>query len=458
MTSRRRFIRRAAGLSLVPAAMTGLLSACDMIPPFNGGGGSGDGGGGTFTGYGPLTSEVGPVAIPEGFQISTFGAIGAEMSDGNLTPIAHDGMAAFAAGGPGSGRIRLLRNHEDRNGPTAPLVAESAYDRLGGGGVVTLEVDRNRNLVRDFVSLSGTIVNCAGGPTPWGSWLTCEETTAGTASGYEKPHGYVYEVPSSAEGPVAPVPLKAMGRFSHEAIAMDPSSGIVYLTEDGASGFYRFLPNQVPGGQGSLQAGGRLQMLKVEGQPRIELFNGQMIGQTYDTAWVDIDEVDPPDAEENPNAVFQQGFEQGGARFDRLEGCWYGENSIFFHDTSGGDVGAGQVWRYLPGQEQLALIFESPGTEVLDSPDNLTVSPHGGIIMCEDGGSTDYVRGLTPEGQVYDLMRNNLNEAEWAGATFSPDGQTLFVNIQGATSGTPAEAEGQGLTIALWGPWGGRGL
>lgn len=90
---------------------------------------------------------------------------------------------------------------------------------------------------------------------------------------------------------------------------------------------------------------------------------------------------------------------------------------------------------------------------MLDNPDNLTVSPRGGIVMCEDGGGSDFVRGLTPGGEVFDLAKNILNDTEWAGATFSPDGRTLFVNIQGPTRGQAADHEGEGLTVAIWGPW-----
>lgn len=455
--SRRSFLRR-AGLGIVSSSVAGLMAACDTNDAKVAGG---DGAaaaavstagrrGRPGVGYGPLVPTDGPAELPRGFQFRTFGVIGDRMSDGNLTPIALDGMAAFEAP---RNRVRLVRNHEDRNGPTAPLTTTNAYDRLGGGGVVTLEVGPNRKLERDFVSLSGTIVNCAGGPTPWGSWLSCEENTSGPSSGYEQPHGYVFEVPSSANGPVEPVPIKAMGRFRHEAVAVDPSTGIVYLTEDGASGFYRYLPNDTSGRVGSLHKGGALQMLKVEGSPQIELFNSQSIGQSYDVAWVDIDEPDPAEAESNSIAVFLQGFAKGGARFDRLEGCWYGDGSIFFHDTSGGDAGAGQVWQYTPSQEKLTLIFESPSTDVLDSPDNLTVNPHGGLVMCEDGGGDNFLRGLTPSGEVYDLAKNTLNGREWAGATFSPDGRTLFVNIQGPTGGTTEAGAGEGLTLAIWGPW-----
>jgi uncharacterized protein len=505
-SNRRTFLRRAAGtvgISLIPISLSGLVSACtdsslvgtdeamgdEMLHRVGRGKG----------GYGPLVNDNGVVAVPEGFQVKTFGAIGDPMSDGNVTPIAHDGMAAFPYGSGNNnrlsfdddddghgrgrdddddddrgadrrGRVRLLRNHEARN-PAAPgaAIGDNPYDSRAGGGVVTLEVSSNRELIRDFVSLSGTWVNCAGGPTPWGSWLTCEETVVGPNEGFEKQHGYVFEVPSWANSPVQPVPLKAMGRFSHEAIAIDPSTGIVYLTEDNGftagnpdrpgSGFYRFIPRNRSGRYGSLQAGGRLQMARVKRQPKAQLFMGGSVGDTYDIEWVDINNPDPFPTDagttngQRMTAVFYQGWNKGAAAFSRLEGCWYGEGSIFFDDTAGGAAGVGQVWQYVPRRNKLVLVFESPGVHVLDSPDNITVSPRGGVILCEDGGGEQFVRGLTPRGEIFDLMRNSMSDSEFAGACFSPDGETLYVNIQGTTSGTPQTGAGKGMTIAMWGPW-----
>lgn len=444
--------------------MSGLVAACARAgaPPAGGGAraaalraGPGEGG------YGELVREAGPLALPEGFRVRAFGAVDDPMSDGRPTPIAHDGMAAFAAG---SGRVRLLRNHEDRNGPTRALVPDAAYDPLGGGGVVTLELDAaSGELRRDFVSLSGTTVNCAGGPTPWGSWLSCEETTVGPSHGYEQPHGYVFEVPIAADGPVDPVPLRAMGRFSHEAVAVDPASGIIYETEDrgyralnpawAGSGFYRFLPDA----PGEPAAGGRLQAAAVTGHPELHMFRGREVGESHRVTWVDIDEPDPSGAERNPSAVFLRARERGAAVFDRLEGCWFGDGSVFFHDTRGGDARRGQVWQYRPDANggRFVLVFESPDASLLDGPDNITVSPRGGVLMCEDGGGVQFLRGLTPDGRIFDVARNTLGDgtSEFAGATFGPRGRVLYVNIQGPTSGTTAAGAGRGVTLAIEGPW-----
>jgi hypothetical protein len=452
--TRRSFLRGAAGLALVPTSITGLVAACSRA-------GGSDKSAPRISDYGPLLDPPSgePLALPEGFSVRAIGRVGDVMSDGRQTPLGHDGMAAFSAP---RGRVRLVRNHEARNSPgfNPPIGGGArAYDRLADGGTTTLEFDRAGRLVRDFVSLEGTIVNCAGGPTPQGSWLTCEEAVDGPLEGFEKPHGYVFEVPSAANGPVVAVPLKAMGRFQHEAIACDPATGFVYLTEDNGradgpgSGFYRFRPVDPD----DLRAGGALDMLKVVGDPGRILHAEAEAFVDFAVEWVPIADPDPADADEFPLAeretlVFGQGAEQGAAAFQRLEGCWYGEDRVFFHDTCGGPVRKGHVWEYDPGAESLRLVFVSPGVDVLDSPDNLTVSPNGSIVICEDGSGTQYVRGLTRDGHIFDLARNTLNNTEFAGATFSPDGATLFVNIQGSTSGKVTRAV-PGVTLAIRGPW-----
>lgn len=412
--------------------------------------------------YGPIEAKKSNntgealIALPAGFQYTVLCKTGAKMSDGHATPRAHDGMAAFRH----KGKIRLVRNHEINNRVGKPDVCigkkDHAYDPLAGGGTATLTIDpKTRELISDYISLCGTLQNCAGGPTPWGSWITCEETILGKTTiktqqgqslgGFEQNHGYCFDVPALSDRPASPIPLKQMGRFVHEAIAVDPKSGIVYLTEDiGSAGFYRFLPNR----KEKLAEGGQLQMLAVKGKPEYDARIGQKVGAKIPVVWVDIANPDPPEADSDPLAVYKQGKAKGGATFTRLEGCWYGDKRIFFTSTSGGDKRLGQVWEYQPeGKTEgtLILLFESPGPEVLDMPDNITVSPRGGLVVCEDGSKEEYIRGLTRDGRIFDFAKNivpGFEQNEFAGATFSPDGDTLFVNIQ-----TP------GITFAIWGPW-----
>lgn len=422
---RRTFLRGTGAAIALSALMAGAAHAQPSRPGAGGG-------------YGPLApAPGGELLLPAGFTYVAFGRTGSIMSDGVPTPGSHDGMAAFDAG---DGLVRLVRNHERGGG--VPF-AQPAYDSAAGGGTTTLVFDTNEMvLVSSFGTLSGTIRNCAGGPTPSGSWITCEETF--TSLDVPVPHGYNFEVPADATGPVTPVPLKAMGRFVHEAVCVDPATGIVYETEDrGASGLYRFIPTD----RDDLAAGGVLEMLAVKDRPQYDTRTGQRTEGVLPVEWVRIDDPDPASAD--ASAVFNQGRAKGGATFARLEGAWWSDadDSAYIVATSGGDIGAGQVFQYTPRGDSggtLKLVYESPDRNQLESPDNITVSPRtGGLVLCEDGGGKDLVRGLSTGGEIFPFCEfNGTNGSEWAGATFSSDGRVLFVNMQSP-----------GTTYAITGPW-----
>lgn len=403
--------------------------------------------------YGPLapaideTTGLPLLMLPKGFQYLSFGWRGDPMEGGLLTPGAHDGMAAFPAR---HHRVRIVRNHEAGPGPAfAPAYA---YDHAAGGGTVTLEFDTKRGrLISSEASLSGTIRNCAGGLTPWGSWLSCEETMEEPRPGSTvlRKHGYIFDVP--ADSPSDAIPLPAMGRFSHEAVAIDPRTGCVYETEDAGSnsGFYRFRPNR----RGHLEKGGSLEIIGIEGRPQFDTRTGQT-GEWLNAVWYEIQTPDP-DVLNGQATVFTQGFEQGGARFGRLEGAWYGNGRIYFVSTSGGNATQGQIFEYDPKRDRLRLLFESPSADVLNAPDNICVSPRGGLVLCEDGSGTEYVHGLTVDGIIFRFAQNNVvlsgerngivgdfRGSEFAGACYSPDGDWLFFNIQSP-----------GISFAVTGPW-----
>ena len=454
---RRSFLRRSAllgGAAAIAPSLAGLVSCAEPLAPFDATGVRPGSNRELTGGYGELepVKRYPEISLPRGFHAERLSVRGDIMDDGIRVPQALDGMGAFAMGG---NIVRLVRNHELRDtAGTATPFAANAYDAKGPAGTTTLEVevraDGAATLRRQFASLSGTFVNCAGGITPWGSWITSEETVAGTGAGWTKNHGYNFEVPASADGPVTPVPLEDMGRFAHEAIAVDPATGIVYETEDrNPSGFYRFIPD-VPG---NLAAGGKLEMLAVKGAPKYDTRRGQTVGVVHEAIWVPIANPNSDAPTISSGFVFDQGFALGGAQFARLEGCWYGDGGIYFDATSGGEANAGQIFKYTPTSAhggELVMIYESPSLGVLKNPDNVCVSPRGGIVLCEDSDGPNFVRGLTRSGEVFDFVRNNINDAEWAGACFSPQGQTLFVNIQGSTSST---SDTFAATYAIWGPW-----
>ncbi len=417
------------------------------------------------------------LALPRGFQYATFSRIGDATSDGFIVPRNHDGMQAFD--GPGR-TVRLIRNHEVRNAPgdfdparfslTGP--EGTRYDPVGVGGTMTIDFDpRSKRVVRQFISLNGTIVNCAGGfAYQQSGWITCEETTAGPTRGWGQKHGYNFLVPASANTTVPALALKWMGRFSHEAAVAD-DHGIVYQTEDAGnvSGFYRSVPNR----RNNLAAGGTLEMLAVKGQMQADLWKELPVGSSYPVEWVNIDFPDP-DLEGGAASVAAQGRAKGAAYFNRLEGIYLSEDgrSVYFLSTSGGypddaTRGFGQLWHYIPadekfnGEDRLVLVFQSPKGSVLESPDNMCLTPSGGVLFCEDdavgdndthplaGGLTDINRliGIGKLGEPFEFAVNLLNDSEFAGACFSPDGEILFVNIFG--NGTA----GSGMTCAIWGPW-----
>jgi secreted PhoX family phosphatase len=418
--------------------------------------------------YGPLRPTPDQngeaiLALPAGFSYVSFSKTGDPLPGGAGVPALHDGMAAFAAG---RNRVRLIRNHELNNpagefrfGVQVP--PELAYDERAAGGCFTLDFDtRRKQVVRQFASLGGTLRNCAGGYAYRDTgWISSEETTVGPAQGFAQKHGYCFLVPAGADSAVRAVPLRGLGRFSHEAAVAD-SRGLIYETEDdGPAGFYRFTPSNPR----RLTDGGLLQILGVQGDPSADLAVALPVGLRLPVRWIDIAQPDP-DLEAGAPRVFVTGRAAGAAAFNRLEGIFRGQDgdSIYFVSTRGG-VGFGQLWHYVPRGEggELVLVYQSPLGSVLDSPDNICVTPGGAVLFCEDDASNDgdthplapgltnvnRLIGLGHAGESFEFAVNIASDSEFAGAVFSPDGEVLFVNVQGDRE------PGTGMTLAIWGPW-----
>lgn len=424
-------------------------------------------------GYGPLLGDPnGMLDLPEGFSYQVISQGGETMADGLLVPGQFDGMGCFALDGS---RIALVRNHELKGASAAHrnwgpggyhqeriglLPLERAYDtykdgRPLPGGTTTVVYDlETRRTVSQHLSLAGTSTNCCGGVTPWGSWLSCEETEETPADAdVTKPHGFVFEVPANASGLADPTPLKAMGRFDHEAVCIDPRTGIAYLTEDKADGlFYRFIPEM----QGELARGGRLQAMVWRGHNGADSSNHKdrvwNVGDWREVEWIDLDEVESPNGD-----LRHRGHADGAVLVSRGEGIFWGDGELYMTATSGGPIERGQILRYVPSPDEgatgersrpgrLQLFVESTDVKTLNMGDNLTVAPWGHLIVCEDNYSSatrNHVKGVSPDGKLYTIARNVFaGNSEFAGAVFSPDGTTLFVNIQYP-----------GATFAIRGPW-----
>lgn len=432
-------------------------------------------------GYGPMLPDPdGILSLPKGFRYQILSAMGETMDDGLIVPGKHDAMAAFpfynVDGSVDNDRCVLVRNHEIEDahrtvsafGPQnerldlidPELLFDAGHGKPSRGGCTTVVYNlKAKRAEMHWLSLAATERNCAGGITPWGSWITCEETASTKGERFEHDHGWCFEVPVTQEPAVAkPTPIKGLGRFMHEAVCIDPATGIVYLTEDRHDSLlYRFVPDTKPERAGDLHGSGKLQALRILDKRSMDTRNWDsqlvQVGDSLSCAWITLDDTDSP-----KDDLRYRGFTKGAARFARGEGMWWGgsteagsdptkDGAAYFACTTGGSAGAGQIWKLIPngngqGIDRLELFIEPNDPSVLQNADNITFAPSGDMFVCEDGKAPQFLVGVKPDGTLYQFAQNTLDGSEFAGVCFSPDGSTMFVNHQQ-----------RGWTLAITGPW-----
>jgi secreted PhoX family phosphatase len=415
-------------------------------------------------GYGALVPDpAGVLSLPPGFSYKVIAKAGETLLEsGEPSPSDPDGAAVFES----HDNWTLVQNHEIGGGETfgVPVLGGLTFDPGARGGTTTIVLDKRGNRISEYVSLAGTHNNCAGGRTPWNTWLTCEETEQRKGGQFLEDHGWTFEVDAfDRTANQNPVPLKFLGRYAHEAVAVDPN-GTIYLTEDASAPhglYYRWTPP--PGfrpGKGALRSlalseggetAGRLQAMRcTKGNRKIaDLSEATQVGTTYKVTWVDV-----PDRLATTTSVRQQ-FAAGEVTGSRkLEGAYWADGGAYFVASfaraSDGSKNEhdGQVWFYNPDNETVTLksifgVNPDPDADTdYDGPDNIALDPNGGLILAEDGEGIQHLVGVTTAGQSYALARNDVSGSEFAGPTFTEDGEILFACIQG-----------DGYTFAITGPW-----
>ena len=442
--SRKDFIKNISIVTIGLTSFSKLLSSSTLL---------------NFDSLSIIKDPKGVLSLPKGFSYSVLSKLNDKMDDGLNVPDKADGMGCFKLD---KNHVILVRNHEIGH---VPLLGNTFrlknpygkkmvrfvrkknnyfYDSglrktecFGGTTSITYNI-KTKKVVNQHLSLAGTLVNCSGGQSPWGTWISCEETVKSKEGKILKNHGYNFEVfPSSKNKLTKAIPLKSMGRFRHEAVAFDPNKGYVYQTEDREDGlFYRFIPNV----KDNLRKGGKLQGLSLVDFRGSDCRNWKnnifKVGKSYRCKWIDLDDVESPSDD-----LRKRGRNKGCAIFARGEGMWYAEKYVYFVATTGGKNKFGQIWRY-SSDKQLELFYESKSKKVMYKPDNIVVAPWGDVIICEDGRGHDRLIGVRPNGSTYVLAENILNTSELAGIVFSPDKKILFLNIYKPT-----------MTLAIEGPW-----
>lgn len=344
-----------------------------------------------------------------------YGALGAPDANGIRLPAGFTSRVIARSGQKVAGTSYTWHNAPDggacyADGTGWIYVSNSEINPSGGASAV--KFSSTGTITSAYRVLSGTRQNCAGGRTPWNTWLSCEEVD----------RGYVYE--TDPWGVKAAVRRDAMGRFKHEAAAADPVREAVYLTEDVSDGcFYRFRPTT----WGDLSAG-TLEVL-VAGS-----------GTSGPVTWAKV--PDPSGATATRNQV------SGAKRFNGGEGCYYADDTCWF--TTKGD---NRVWQYDAAARTIELAYDdslvTSGTAPLTGVDNVTGSSSGDLFVAEDGGTME-ICVITPSDVIAPFLRvEGQSGSEVTGPAFSPDGTRLYFSSQRGTSGSSSG----GITYEVRGPF-----
>jgi secreted PhoX family phosphatase len=272
-----------------------------------------------------------------------------------------------------------------------------------GGGVSSIRFNADGSIAAAYRILGNTNTNCAGGKTPWGTWMSCEEVF----------NGAVWECDPTGQKPAVRQP--AMGVFEHEALAVDPVGKRVYLTEDtGDSGFYRFTPDNYPD-----CSSGLLEIARVDGAGVV--------------TWVRV--PDPSGASDETRKQIPH------TEFKRGEGAWYDSGIVYVATTSDNKIHA-----YDPLTETIEVVYDQKvGDGPLNGVDNVTAAPSGDIYVCEDNGTNQIDLGIvTPEGEVARFLTASGSQhemSELAGVCFDPSGKRMYFASQRGFGGPGAVFE-----------------
>jgi hypothetical protein len=354
--------------------------------------------------YGPLgPPDANGLMLPPGFSSREI-ARGLSQVAGYPWPVFPDGQATFLAA---DGGWILVTNSES----LAATGAGTSGIRFGSDGSVA----------RAYRILAGTNSNCAGGPTPWGTWLSCEEHDA----------GFVWECDPAGVLPAVGRP--ALGVFNHEAAAVEPGGRQVYLTEDeGDGGFYRFTPASYPN-----LSEGLLEVAVVAADGRV--------------SWREVPNPTPTPFETPTRRQVPE-----MTPFDGGEGIWHDGGVLYF--TTKGDK---RLWAYDAGTALLEVVFDhavAPDAS-LDAVDNVTVSTAGEIFVCEDGGNME-IGLITPEREVSPFLRftgpahptAGEFKSEVCGVVFDPSGTRMYCTSQRAYPQS-SSVPGPGAVYEISGPF-----